>query len=406
MEWANEKLLVYKDVDREVSNLDNILLVLKQHSFNGVLQLKNFGEVTNIPIIEGQVYGSVDEDFLVFSLYRSSKNFIINYFQLPVKLSIQYRETEPVWLNLESFGMNLKELFRKLEKMGLTGYIKVRNRIKRKDSYIFLNSGYVIAGESEGFKGVGVIENIIGEIKDYPCDVNVYSVSSEELTVYLSKWKYVSSATSPEIVDELVQDMDLYYIQLSTPESVAGFVDIQDIYHLSHDTPSYFEVYRIEKLISEFKEVDIYNYLSDFDKINVIKPQDLSILYFCPACWSQINSDDQVCPNCGYNLQEYHNMDYEYKLLMALEHPVKEWRKNTVHVIGLKRLEEAVPYLDLMIDKENDPFILMEIVDTLKKIGTVSTIPLLEKLSLHKYALVRNKAKQTLFLVSKQFNRL
>lgn len=60
MEWVNEKLLVYNDVDREVSNLYNILLVLKQHSFNGVLQLKNFGEISNIPIIDGQVYGSVD----------------------------------------------------------------------------------------------------------------------------------------------------------------------------------------------------------------------------------------------------------------------------------------------------------------------------------------------------------
>lgn len=406
MEWVNEKLLVYNDVDREVSNFDNILMVLRQHSFNGVLQLKNFGEVINIPIIDGQVHGSMDDDFMLFSLYRASKNFIINYFQLPLKLSIQYRDTEPVWLNLESFGMNLKELFRKLEKMGLTGYIKVRNRIKRKDSYIFLNSGYVIAGESEGFKGTGVIENIVKDIKDYPCDVNVYSVSSEELTVYLSKWKYVSTTKDPEIVKELVQDMEFYYVQLSTPENVTGFLDIDSVYQSNQDSHSYFEVYKIDKLITEFKEVDIYNYLSDFDKINVIKPQDLSILYFCPACWSQINSDDQVCPNCGYDLHEYHNMDYEYKLLMALEHPVKEWRKNTVHVIGLKRLEEAVPYLDLMIDKENDPFILMEIVDALKKIGTVSTIPLLEKLSLHKYALVRNKAKQALFLLSKQFNRI
>lgn len=406
MKWVNENLIVYKDIDREVSRFDNILVVLKQHSFSGVLQLKKFGDTTNIPLVDGKVYGDIDDDFLLFSLYRASKNFVINYFQLPLKLTIQYRETDPVWLNLESFGMNLKELFRKIEKMGLTGFIKVRNRIKRKDSYIFLNSGYVVAGESDNFKGTGVIESIITEIKDYPCDINIYSVSAEELTIYLSKWKHISTTDRLEIVKDLVQDMDFYYVQISTPESTVGFVDLDNIFHVCKDRDSYFEVYKIEKLITEFKEIDIHSYLSDFDKINVIKPQDLSILYFCPACWSQISSKDTVCPNCEYNLAEYHKMDYEYKLLMALEHPIKEWRKNTVHVIGLKRLEEAVPYLDIMIDKENDPFILMEIVDTLKKIGTISTIPLLEKLSLHKYVLVKNKARQALSLVSKQFNKI
>lgn len=404
MEWLNEKLLVYNDVDIEISRLDNILTILRQHGFNGVIQLKRFGEIVNIPIVDGDVYGGIHHEFLLFSVYKATKNFIINYFQLPLNLNIEYRQTEPVWLNLESFGMNLKELFRKLERMGLTGYIKVRNKIKRKDSFIFLNMGTVVAGESAGLKGTGVIEDIILQMKEYPCDINVFSLSYEELSVYLSKLRYVTSTKKVEVAKEIISDFDFYYIQLSKPESIEGFLDVD---HISNfDSLGYLEIYRIERFITELKEIDVYNYLSDFDKINVVKPQDLSILYFCPACWSVISSTDKICQNCGYNLNEYHNMDYEYKLLMALEHPVKEWRKNVVHVIGIKRLEEAIPYLDIMIDKETDPFVLIEMVDALRKIGTVSVIPLLERLSLHKYAIVRNKARQVLSLILKQFNQI
>ncbi|MCX7738612.1 MAG: hypothetical protein N2Z80_04265 [Hydrogenothermaceae bacterium] len=404
MEWVNENLVVYKDLDRDISKFDNILKVLRQHNFNGVIQLRSFGDVINIPVVEGETLNNIPDDFLVFSVYRASKNFIINYFQLPLDLTIQYRETEPIWVNLESFGMNIKELFKRIEKMGITGFVKVRNRIRRKHSYIFLLNGAVIAGESDGLKGVGVLEKVISEIRDYPCDVNIFSISPEEFSIYLSKRRYIMTLKDRDTLSEMMNDEHIYYLQVVYPEYTEGYLSMEDL--PPESKRGFIELYRIDSVITKFNEVDIYKYINEFDRINVIKPQDLGILFFCPACWSQIGSSDQVCPNCGFDLEEFHKMEYEYKILMALEHPVKEWRKNTVYVIGLKRLEEAVPYLDIMIDKESDPFILIEIVDTLKKIGTISVLPLLEKLSIHKYALVRNKAKQTLFQLSKQFKNL
>lgn len=401
MEWVNDRVVVYKDLDRDIAKFDNILMVLRQHSFSGVIQLKSFGDVSNIPMVDGELFGDINGDFLLFSVYRANKNFVINYFQLPLDLRIQYRESEPVWLNLESFGMNIKELFKKIERMEITGFIKIRNRIKKRYSYIFLLNGIVISGEMDGLRGVVVLEKILTEIKEFPCDINIFSVTAEELSIYLSKYRYIITMNDLETLGSMMGDGQIYYLQVVSPEYTEGFFSLEELPTLEN---KFVELYRIDKLITEFNQVDIYRYIKDVDKINVVKPQDLAILFFCPACWSQITSSDVVCPNCGYNLEEFHKMEYEYKLLMALEHPVKEWRKNTVHVIGLKRLEEAIPYLDIMIDKENDPFILIEIVDTLRKIGSSSVIPLLEKLSIHKYAIVRNKAKQILFLISKQLN--
>ncbi|MEZ0323876.1 MAG: HEAT repeat domain-containing protein [Hydrogenothermaceae bacterium] len=402
LENLEDKFIVYKDLDREVANIDNILRVIYQHKFNGVLHFKKFGDNIYVPIVDGKIYGNIEEDFVTFSLYKLNKNFVINYFQLNIKPKILFRESDPVWINLESMGMNIKELFKKVESMTITGFIKIINRIKRTESFIFLDYGNVIGGQTESNRGTAVVQEIIKEMKDYPCDINIYSVSPEELAVYISKYRYIGTAYSLDNLESLINGNQFVYIQLVKPDSVEGYFDLSSMQPLNKNV--FYEVFKIEKFPEGLVKMDIDSFITDFDKINVIKPQDMSILFFCPACWSQISSTDEICPNCGFDLKDFHNMDYEYKLLMALEHPVKEWRKNVVHIIGVKRYEEAVPYLDTMADKENDPFILIEIIDTLKKIGTISVIPILEKLSHHKYAIVRNKARQVLPLILRQHN--
>ncbi|MFN3976292.1 MAG: HEAT repeat domain-containing protein [Aquificaceae bacterium] len=116
------------------------------------------------------------------------------------------------------------------------------------------------------------------------------------------------------------------------------------------------------------------------------------IHYFCPACWSFVEEKDKVCPNCGYDLEEFHNLPYEYKLIMALKHPVKELRRNAVYIIGRKDLELAIPHLEVMINKEADPFILMEIADALSRMSSPQALELLRALSQHKYPMVRSRA--------------
>ncbi|MCY0866377.1 MAG: HEAT repeat domain-containing protein [Aquificaceae bacterium] len=116
------------------------------------------------------------------------------------------------------------------------------------------------------------------------------------------------------------------------------------------------------------------------------------VLYFCPACWSVISREDVVCPNCGYDLKEFHNLPYEYKLIMALEHPVKEMKRNVIYTIGKKDLEMAIPHLEVMISKETDPIILMEIADALSRMTSPQAIGLLRALSQHRYPVVRSRA--------------
>jgi hypothetical protein len=406
--WKSKDIAVYYEVHRDLSNIEKILEVLKFHKFNGVLELKSFGNVQDIPILEGVLKRDYDKDFDIFSIYKTNKNFLIHHFDFEEVPDILYYQQEPVWVNLESINMNLYELFRKLGNISLTGFLKIENRITHKKHFIFLYLGDVVAGKMDNHLTPSVIIDIINELKEYPCSINTYAIPDELLVFYLSKYKYMLRLEDIKYIEDFLMPNKMYFVQSVSPSEVGfgifdnGFTNKSQ----NFDKGMYYEIYEVIKLPDKLQPIDIFDYISADDKLKTLKENyEGSIIYFCPACWSVIKREDTVCPNCNFDLSEFHKMDYEYKLLLSLEHPIKEWRKNVVYTIGLKKLEEAVPYLEIMADKEQDPFVLLEIVETLGKIGTLSVIPPLRKLSEHKYVLVRNKARFVLDRVLKILER-
>ncbi|GAB6183471.1 HEAT repeat domain-containing protein [Thermodesulfovibrio hydrogeniphilus] len=89
--------------------------------------------------------------------------------------------------------------------------------------------------------------------------------------------------------------------------------------------------------------------------------------FFCPYCWCELKENEKICSKCGRDISNYSLLPYDEKLLLVLNHPVKEIRKTVVHLLGLKRLPQAVYKLEKMLDEEEDPMILIEIINTLKK---------------------------------------
>ncbi|MGC9188996.1 MAG: HEAT repeat domain-containing protein [Sulfurihydrogenibium sp.] len=405
--WKTRENALYYEVGRDLVNLYKVIDVLKFHKFNGVIELKSLENKWEYPIIKGRIISDEDIsqlEFDIFSVYRANHNFLIHYFKLNEEPKIVYSTNEPVWVNLESINMNMREFFRKLNYISLTGFVKIENRVNYNDYYIFFYLGDVVAGQIEDLKTPAVIPDIIKDLKEYPCSINVYSLPQEFLIFFLSKTRYIKTLRSLDGIENVLEKDKFYLIQGIKPNKVGYATYDESGLNFYDDIKEYdyFEIHELVKIPSKLPTIDIFEYVAVEDKFKFIKDPEGSIIYFCPACWSVIKKEDIVCPNCGFDLREFHEMDYEYKLILSLEHPIKEWRKNVIHTIGLKRLEEAVPYLDIMVDKEQDPFVLMEIADTLAKIGTPDVIPILRKLSEHKYILVRNKARFLLNSISKK----
>ncbi|WP_339945551.1 HEAT repeat domain-containing protein [Thermodesulfovibrio sp.] len=120
------------------------------------------------------------------------------------------------------------------------------------------------------------------------------------------------------------------------------------------------------------------------------------IHFFCPSCWRGIPDFVIICPYCQYDLKSYQSLSYEEKLIHALKHPVKEIRRTIIYIIGLKRLEKAVSELERMIDEEEDPIILMEIANALRKIRSRKAKEVLDKMKSHKFPLIARYVEQNI----------
>lgn len=110
--------------------------------------------------------------------------------------------------------------------------------------------------------------------------------------------------------------------------------------------------------------------------------------FFCPNCWKEISEEELLCPFCNYNLSEFMKLDYEKKLIIALNHPIKEIRRTIVFIIGEKKLKEAVNELEKLINEEDDPIILIEIAKALVKINCEQSKKILQKMRSHRFPII------------------
>lgn len=103
-----------------------------------------------------------------------------------------------------------------------------------------------------------------------------------------------------------------------------------------------------------------------------------------------------ICPHCGYAISEYESLSYEKKLICALKHPVRENRMTAVQILGELRSHMALPAFTSILEKEEDFYVIREIIQALNKIGGEESKELLRRLKTHKSKLVRKTACRTL----------
>jgi len=396
---------VFGPIHREAVNLSWILEIHSSSLQTGFYVFQSLEQTHFLPMVDGALWGDLPEYFEMLSFYKSTKNFLIHNFQLPVSPDIPLCKGEPIWVNLESLSFNIKEFFKKLEHFATTGFVEVEDRVKREKGHIFLQNGLIVDARLKQHKGGEALKQIINSLSENVCLINLYQLEDITLGFLLSDPKVVSVSWNLEDAQDFCQElskkhMELPLLLVSVSMQDYGyrvFMDGYVIYQASFDEKAdVFEVY----LVSQIKQFDIlnpYDYIEEGSKIKILKSDDGStIIYFCPACWSVISEKDKLCPNCGYDLTDFHNMPYEYKLLMGLEHPVVEMRINVIHTVGMKNLISALPQLEHMANKESNPMLLMAIVDALGRMSHVEALELLRKLSHHTYPVIRSRARYVL----------
>ncbi len=115
--------------------------------------------------------------------------------------------------------------------------------------------------------------------------------------------------------------------------------------------------------------------------------------YFCPRCWYSSKKNFEVCPKCGFDLREFEKLPYEDKLILALNHPVREYRLNAVRLLGRLKSEKAIEKFREMV-KHSDVITTLVIIEALSQIPSEKSLELLDELTKHSSPVISKKAKK------------
>lgn len=118
------------------------------------------------------------------------------------------------------------------------------------------------------------------------------------------------------------------------------------------------------------------------------------MLAFCTRCWSEMHTEDIVCPNCGARVDD-DPRSFEQKLIAALDHPLPETRSRICWLLGQKRAIWAVPQLLNMLG-DTDLFVRIAALRALGEIGDPSAELALQAASQDDNPLVRVVAQGAL----------
>jgi hypothetical protein len=386
---------LYGPFHRDMVNVGWLVESLRSSLKTGSLVVQRLGEPEFLPVLEGILKGDISQDFELISFYPTTENFLIHSFGLYEKYKLPLHSERPLWINLESINFNTREFFKKLIDFETTGYAIVENRVKLLKAYLLLQRGYVLKAQYGEEKDQTALKRLLEDLSQEVCTLRVYELPEEIVSFFALEPELAGVYQSFESVP--IKSLPKTSMVVSVSPERYGYrvyVEGEEVFSEGFEEEApFFELFILSKDLSPIEPIDVFSMIEEKATLKVVKyDPNHPVLYFCPACWSVISREDMVCPNCGYDLKEFHNLPYEYKLIMALEHPVKEMKRNVIYTIGKKDLEMAIPHLEVMINKETDPIILMEIADALSRMTSPQAIGLLRVLSQHQYPVVRSRA--------------
>jgi len=117
------------------------------------------------------------------------------------------------------------------------------------------------------------------------------------------------------------------------------------------------------------------------------------VTHFCPYCQMIVSEDATTCDYCGADLGQYSEASYEEKLLLALQHPVREHRMIAIQILGQIGTCRAIPEFSKLLDSEDDFYLLREMLHATAKIDCPESVDLLLKAEKHPSKLVRDVAR-------------
>lgn len=117
------------------------------------------------------------------------------------------------------------------------------------------------------------------------------------------------------------------------------------------------------------------------------------VTFFCPSCWREVAESEVSCPWCAADITEERARTFAEKLITALTHPIPETVGRAAWILGQIRCIRAVAPLGELLRMTTDPFLKLQVLDSLEKIGTLDATEIIAEASAQEEGIVGRHAR-------------
>ncbi|PMP90197.1 MAG: hypothetical protein C0170_06945, partial [Hydrogenobaculum sp.] len=281
-------------------------------------------------------------------VYNFDCNFYKSYIGKTEDIKVINPRISKMWISSTDTRADFSEVLESIKADKLSGFLEVKSKFLGVDSFLYFKNGDTVSVKFGDLYQEPAISFLVQRISDKMVSMNFYKLPEEMVEVYASTHKLLY-LEEDEVIKSLDFGLDLknmivqgmfpsgyFQIYIENGKKIFQILNDEVVGSIEIYEPFYLAVFSLE-----FTKIaiDIFDFVKSYKPANIrLKPTsaDKNFVFFCPMCWNAVNQEDKACPHCGYNIEDFIRLPYETKLIIALNHPIADYRITALNVIKAK----------------------------------------------------------------------
>ena len=339
-------------------------------------------------------------------VYNLDCNFLKSHLGKKEEIRLIHPHLQKTWISSTDTRADFVEVLEHIKDNKMSGFLEIKSRFLGVDSFLYFKDGKVMNVRFGELEGEAAISFLIKRISDRIVTMNFYKLPDYMVDVYGATYRLISLEEEgfikdldfgPDLKNVIVQGMfpsGYFQIYMKDGKKVFQILNDEIVDSIEIYEPFYLAVFSLD-----FKkmDVDIVNFIKSYKPANIrVKPTSLdkNFVFFCPMCWNAVGQEDMVCPHCGYNIENFIRLPYDVKLIIALNHPIADYRITALNVIKGKNLKMAIPFVRDIILKEDNPMVIQAALNTLMIVDSEACKFLKNILEHHEYSVINKYVEE------------
>ncbi len=339
------------------------------------------------------------------SIYAVDCNFLNAFKNNKINIKLINPRLSKVWISSMDTRFDFKKVLQDIKELKLTGFLEIYSKFLDINGIMYFKSGKLLSVKFNDINDEEALPLLMKSISGKVFTLNFYKLPEDMIEVYAgySKLESIEEDESLHNISFLSKSKNMLFQGMFPSGYFHIYMENNKVffYILNNEIKDKIDIYEPFYLASfsidkKFMDLDLDTYINAYQSANVmVKPTsaDKNFVFFCPFCWNPVPQEAKICPSCNANIENFTKLPYDIKLIIALAHPIADYRITALNVIKAKNIHTAKAFIKSLILNDDNPMVVQSALNTLFGIMGRESCEFISYISNnHEYTIVKSFA--------------